>query len=127
MGVAYFIVLERKIDGVDSGMDGKCLARNIEALDAAAARLGVRPLSDFLSADPAQVSEFLKGEGMEVAESEFPPLRQFAAQDGLLTVRALAAHAAAKADGVARDLHECERILTAAAAHGVGWHFEVDF
>ena len=125
MGAAYFIVLERKIEGVDAGMDGKCMSRHMEALDEAARELGVRPLSEFFSADPEQLAEFMEGEGLDDVTP--PPLQQFTAQDGLATVRALASHAAARADGVAEDLRECERILSAAAQHGVGWHFEVDF
>ena len=122
MGAAYFIVLERKIDGVDAGMDGKSLSRHTESLDEAARQLRVCPLSEFFSADPEQMAEFME----EAGDMELPPLQQFTAQDGLATVRALASHAAAQADGVAQDLHECERILSAAAQHGVGWHFEID-
>jgi hypothetical protein len=127
MGAAYFIVLERKIDDVDTGMDGKSLSQHIEALDEAARQLGVRPLSEFFSADPAQLAEFMESEGVDVGDVAPPPLQQFTAQDGLATVRALASHATAQADGVAQDLREGERILSAAAQHGVGWHFEVDF
>jgi hypothetical protein len=127
MGAAYFIVLERKIDGLDTGMDGKSISEHIESLDDAARQLGVRPLSEFFSADPAQLAEFMEGEGVDVGDVAPPALQQFTAQDGLATVRALASHAAARADGVAQDLRECERILSAAAQHGVGWHFEVDF
>lgn len=127
MGAAYFIVLERKIAGVDTGMDGKSLSRHMESLDEAARELGVRPLSEFFSADPEQLAEFMEGESADVGDVTPPALQQFTAQDGLATVRALASHAVAQADGVARDLRECERILSAAAQHGVGWHFEVVF
>ena len=127
MGAAYFIVLERKIDGVDAGMDGKCMSRHMESLDEAARELRVRPLSEFFSADPEQLAEFMEGEGVDVGDTAAPPLQQFTAQYGLATVRALASHAAARADGVAQDLREWERILSAAAQHGIGWHFEVDF
>ena len=127
MGAAYFIVLERKIDGVDTGMDGKSLSQHMESLDEAARQLGVRPLSEFFSADPEQLAEFMEGEGVDVGDTAPPPLQQFTAQDGLATVRALASHVAARADGVTQDLRECERILSAAVQHGVGWHFEVDF
>ena len=126
MGAAYFIVLERKIDGLDTSMDGKSLSRHIESLDEAARRLGVRPLSEFFSVDPKQAADFMEGEGMHVGDLELPPLQQFTAEDGLATVRALSAHSAAQADGVAQDLSACERILSAAAMDGVGWHFEVD-
>jgi hypothetical protein len=127
MGAAYFIVLERKIDGLDADMDGKSLARHMESLDEAARDLGVRPLSEFFSADPEQLAEFMEGEGMEMGDTTPPPLEQFSAQEGLATVRTLTAHTVAQLDGVAQDLRECERILSAAAKHGVGWHFDVDF
>lgn len=127
MGAAYFIVLESKIDGLDTGMDGKSLSQHIDALDQAARDLGVRPLSEYFSIAPDEAADFMEGEGMDAADMELPPLQQFTAEDGLTTVRALAAHSTARADGVAEDLRECERILGIAAQHGVGWHFEVDF
>ncbi len=122
MGAAYFIVLERQIDGVDTRMDGKSISREMEALDDAARQLGVRPLSEFFSADPEQLAEFLDGENA----IELPPLQQFTAQEGLATVRALLAHPTARTDGVTEDLRQYERILNAAAEHGIGWHFEID-
>ncbi len=126
MGAAYFIVLERKIDGVNTDMDGKSLSRHMESLDVAARELGVRPLSEFFSADPEQLAELMEGEGADVGDVDLPQLQQFSAQDGLASVQALAAHATARADGVAQDLSVCERILSTAAQHGVGWHFEID-
>ena len=127
MGAAYFIVLERKIEGLDTSMDGKSLSRQMQSLDAAARELGVRPLSEFFSADPQQLAEFMQSEGLEAGETDLPTLQQFSTEEGLTSIRALAAHAAAKADGVANDLQTCEQILTAVSQHGVGWHFEVDF
>src|SRR5262245_54124747 len=121
MGAAYFIVLERKLEGIETEMDGKSLARHIKPLDHAARELAVRPLSEFLSVDPKQAAEFMHGEGMDTSGMELPPLRQFNAKDGLATVRALAKHAVSRKDGVEADLRECERILSAAAQHGVGW------
>ncbi len=34
MSAAYFIVLERTIDGLETGMDGTSLCRDTESLDA---------------------------------------------------------------------------------------------
>ena len=124
MGAAYFIVLERKIDGLDAMIDGKLLARTSEVLDAIAPQLGVRPISEFISIDPAQAAEFMEGEGMDVGDIELPPLKQFSAQDGLATVRALLSRP--EAQPAIQDLRDCERILTVAAQHRVGWHLEVD-
>src|SRR5262245_56650920 len=108
-------------------MDGKSLSQHIELLDEAARQLGVRALSEFFSADPEQLAEFRESEGVDGGDDAPPPLQQFTAQDGLATARALASHAAARTDGVAQDLRECDRILSAAQKHGIGWHFEVDF
>jgi hypothetical protein len=81
MGSAHYIVLERKIDGLDTGMDGKSLSRHIESLDAAARQLGVRPLSEFFSIAPEQAAEFMEGVGMDAGDIEFPPLHQFSPED----------------------------------------------
>ena len=122
MGAAYFIVLERTIEGIDTGMDGKHLSAHIESLDEAARQLGVRPLSEFYSADPEQLVELIDG----LDASALSPLKQFAAEVGLITVRALTGHSASKVEGVSDDLRECERVLSAAVQHGIGWHFAID-
>ncbi len=125
MGVAYFIVLERKIDGLDAIFDGKMLALAAEDLDAIAPQLGVRTISEFISIDPAQAASFMNDEGIDVGNMELPALQQFSAQDGLATVRALLTRP--EATPAVQDLQDCERILSIAAQHGVGWHLEVDF
>ena len=125
MGAAYFIVLERKIDGLETMMDGKMLARTAEVLDAIAPQLGVRPISEFISIDPVQAAEFMNSEGGDVGDLELPPLEQFSAQDGLATVRALLP--LRQAQPAIQDLQDCERILRVASEQGVGWHLEVDF
>ncbi len=127
MGAAYFIVLEREIDGLDTGMDGKRLSEEMESLDEAARELGVRPLSEFFSADPDDLSEVMEDAGVDEADMNVPPLEQFPAEEGLVTIRALLTHTAGQTEDVARELRDCERILDAAAKAGVRWHFEVDF
>jgi hypothetical protein len=121
MGAAYFIVLERKIDGLETFINGKDLARQMESLDEAARRLGVRPLLEFYSIAPEQAAEFAE---MDISEVNLPPLEQFSAQDGLSTVHALMT--CSEGQAAIEDLKDCERILTVAAQHGVGWHFEID-
>jgi len=126
VGAAYYIVLEKEVEGLESLMDGKSLSRHIESLDAEARQLGVRPLSEFFSIAPEQASEFMEGEGVDAADMELPHLQQFSAEEGLTTVRALLSQSQAHAEHVAEDLRECERILIAASQHGIGWHFEID-
>lgn len=127
MGAAFYIVLESKIDGLDTYLDGKSFTRHIEELDDAARELGVRPLSEFYSADPDTLAEFMEEAGLEEGEMEISPLEHFSPAEGLATVRALAAHPAAQDERVADDLKECERILSAAAERGVNWRFDMDF
>jgi hypothetical protein len=120
MGVAHYIVLAREIEGLDTKMDGKRLSSHMESLDAAARQLGVRPLSGFFSLPPDDLAEFMDG----AEDVELPPLKQFSAQDGLITIRALLARP--EAQPAIQDLQDCERILCAALEHGVGWHFQID-
>ena len=118
---AHYIVLEKEIDGLDLLMDGKKLTRHLEALDAAAQELGVRPLSAFFSMDGEALADVI---GDEADDLEVPPLEQFLAQDGLSTVRALLARP--EAQPAIEDLRACERILAVAARHGIRWHFQLD-
>jgi hypothetical protein len=120
MGAAYYIVLEKPLAGLDTMMDGMSLSWHMETLDVLARQMGVRPLSEFFSMGPEELAEFLEGP----VESESPPLRQFAAREGLATVKALLARPEARAAW--HDLRDCERILTAAAEQGVAWHFQAD-
>jgi hypothetical protein len=121
MGAAFYIVLETEIDGLDTMMDGKMLARKIDALDPAAKQQGVRPLSEFISMDAEAASDIL---GDDLAGIDVPPVKYFSAQEGLATVRALLSRP--EAQPALQDLKDCERILCAAAQHSIGWHLQVD-
>lgn len=125
MSVAYFIVLEREIDGLDTYLNGKDLAKSVEALDRAAASQGLKPLSEFVSLDPDVLGDFDEEEA-DSDSNEPPSLQNFPAEDGLKTIQALL-KSGKWPEGVVIDLQDCERILKEAARHQVGWHFEVDF
>ena len=120
MGAAHYIVLEKEIDGLDTIMDGKHLSQHIESLDKVARELGVRPLSEFFSMPPDELAEFMDG----ADDMELPSLKQFSAKEGLATVRALLPQREAQV--AIEDLQACERILSTAAEHGIGWHFQID-
>jgi hypothetical protein len=133
MGGSYSIVLEKKIENFDASIDGKALARSMEALEELALLRDVRPLTGFTSVDPADAADFLIGEGIPPTGLHLPPVQQFSPEEGLATVRALIAHlnmqpsAVRNPEAVLVDLRSCERILSRAQQHGVRWHFEVDF
>ena len=96
MGVAYFIVAEREVEGLDTFVNGKALAR-CPYLGNLADEAGVRSLLDFFSMSEEDASAFLDDPDPEVAEPEsvwevFEPERWFDASEGLVTVRGLIAH-----------------------------------
>ena len=81
-------------------------------------------MSEFFSIDPEEAATFLDGEGDDHGELVLPPEQYFSADDGLATVRALLPMPGA--EPALRDLHDCERILSIAGEHGIGWHFAMD-
>jgi hypothetical protein len=107
MGVAYTIKLEQPLDGGNDSFRSEALAREVTDLNWTATEIGVRPLSEYCSA------------------------QFFSADDGLNSVQTLFREIAAwsgvkETADILRDLKDCERILCAAAERGVRWHFEVD-
>jgi len=126
MGVALYIALEKEIPGVDTMIGGKRLSRSERHLAKAAKRLGVRPLTEFFSADADEISDLL---GEDAAGIEIPPAQWFSAEEGLKTVDALLAEVEASAQlrTAKDDLLGCQRVLREAQKQGVRWHLAVDF
>jgi hypothetical protein len=85
--MALYIVLEHKDPGFDPFVNGKALGRSEEQLTEIAARLGVRPLMEFFSANPDEAGEFLRSEAL--GDVEIPKEQWFSSEEGLQTVRAL--------------------------------------
>ena len=127
-----FIVLEREIPGLDTMMDGKSLSLASNKLKRLAKKLGVTPLSEFLSIDPVKFSDFLKKEGIRDSVVPIPPLQHFSGEQGLVTIRALLDYikshriSVPNSSGVLKDLQDCERILLLAANHRVRWRMDVE-
>ncbi len=130
MSSALYIVLDRKVPGLDTFMNGKALAAAEEVVTANCERLGVRDLWSFYSVDPLDVADPLDDlddfgdldvrEG-STAESWFP------ATDGLATIRALRQALPGKTvSAVLTDLSDMERILAEAERAGARWYLAVD-
>lgn len=108
---------------------GKALARESDRLDTVARGKGVAGITALLSESPAALIAQLKEEGFDPAKVRIPPEQWFAAADGLKTVRALAAHVAAKPNDfkqpnpILRDLKATEALLASADAAGARFHF----
>ncbi len=146
MSVAFFIVTEQPVEGLDTFVDGKALAhcrpagvkarggrqadRHLEAL---AREAGVKPFMEFFSESPENIRELLDEVEVEAPDVEMPPEQWFSAAEGLATVRGLLSHltahpeATADAEHVLEDLRQFETVLSQLDAAGVRWHLAVDF
>src|SRR5258707_9042992 len=98
MSAAFYIVLERPIEGFDHSVNGKALARAGELLESLANKIGTKPLMKFWSADPEELSEIAGDLGVTVKTNAKPLSSQqwFPAADGLVTVQGLRAAARAE-------------------------------
>jgi hypothetical protein len=131
MGLGWHVALQSPIAGVNpADVDGKALIHRQRDLDELARRLGVEPLSHFVSANPEALGRYLEQQGLDPANHPLAEEEWFAAADGLSTVRGLLAHLRAQPDAVLdslriiRDLQAIERILKAAAAAQIAFHLE---
>jgi hypothetical protein len=133
MSVALYIVLERRDLGFDHHVNGKALGHAGKLLDALAEKAGTKPLMEFFSASPEEMSEFVAslGAGVEENATLVPAEGWFPAEEGLVTIRGLREAARSeKIDNLEKilaDLDEFERVLKAAKEHGVRWHLAVDY
>ena len=133
MGVAWYIVLEKKIPGFDPAVNGRALARAEKILGTLATELGVPGLMQFFSAAPEELAGFAEDHGVDLeskgiilaAEKWFP------AEDGLRTVRALIQagerNRVSQPDPIMGDLKEFENVLEIAQRDDVRWHLAIDY
>jgi hypothetical protein len=133
MSVAWYIVLESKIPGLDDQVNGKALAHAADRLEAAAQQTGVQSLLRFFSASPEELSAFAEAEniGLDPDAVKLPSENWFSAAEGLKTVESLLALVTSidieNSGQIAIDLNEFRRILCSARDHGIRWHLAVDY
>lgn len=132
MSLAWYIVLQRRIGGLDHGVNGQALAHAGSSLEALAKNAGVVPLMDFFSAAPGQLAQFPDDQERSVEPAPKPPPEQwFSAEDGLKTVialkKAVINEQIGEADKIIADLTEFENVLKIASFNQVDWHLAIDF
>ena len=127
MGVAYFIVLDKKKPGFDNSVNGKAVARHVKAISKITKKLKLPDINELASfADLA--AEFGADPDAEGAKEKW-----FDAEEGLRWVRAvyeyIDTHQRSAEDRarVLEDLEEYESVLTKAAKIKAKWHFAMDF
>src|ERR1700734_4481469 len=86
MGATLYIVVEGEDPGFDIFVNGRALARNEDALEKMAQRIGVKPLLEFFSADENSIALLLEeGAGDPEGAKTLPPPHCFVPEDGLIT------------------------------------------
>ncbi|MEZ4528148.1 MAG: hypothetical protein R2941_19735 [Desulfobacterales bacterium] len=132
MGLAWYIVGEKEVEGFDTFVDGKAIAHADEKiLDDIFRELNAAPLMDFFSENPEELADFFD-ENADMPD-DLKTEKWFSATDGLKTVRSLTAHLQTHPDAIAEsgeileDLKEYERILSRFEKQGIRWHLAIDF
>ena len=130
-----YIVVEGEDPGFDIFVNGRVLARNEDALEKLAERLGVKPLLEFFSADQNSMALLLEeGAGDPEWAKTLPPPQWFSPQDGLVTVSTLIEYlrdvpAALGGDtaNAVRELEEFQRVLRKTAIRSLKWQLAVSW
>jgi hypothetical protein len=135
MSASMYIVVEGEDPGFDIFVNGRVLARNEDALEKLAERLGVQPMLEFFSADQNSMAVLLdEGAGDPEWAKTLPPPQWFSPQDGLDTISTLLGYlreapATLGADTapVIRELEEFERVLQKTAHRNLKWQLAVSW
>jgi len=130
-----YIVVEGEDPGFDIFVNGRTLARNEDALEKLAERLGIKPMLEFFSADQNSMA-LLLDEGAVDPEwaKTLPPPQWFSPEDGLETISALIEYlrdAPATLGGdtanAVRELEEFEGVLRKTAMRSLKWQLAVSW
>ena len=136
MAASMYIVVEGEDPGFDTFVNGRSLARNEDALERLALRLGVRPLIEFFySADENSMSLLIEeGAGNPVLIRRLPPPQWYSAGDGLKTVRELLRalndepqQLGSEGEQVLSELLEYAQVLEKTRDREMRWHLAVSW
>ncbi len=135
MSASMYIVVEGEDPGFDIFVNGRALARNEDALEKLALRLGVKPLLEFFSADENSMALLIEeGAGNPEWAKTLPPPQWFSPSDGLVTIRALLDHLrempsalGTETSPVVSELIEYERVLTKTVQRNLRWQLAVSW
>jgi hypothetical protein len=130
-----YIVVEGEDPGYDIFVNGHALARNEDALEKLALRLGVKPLLEFFSADQNSMALLLEeGAGDPEWAKTLPPPQWFSPADGLVSICALLTHLKAAPTALGSDtapivteLEEYERVLRKTETRNLRWQLAVSW
>jgi hypothetical protein len=135
MSASMYIVVEGEDPGYDIFVNGHALARNEDALEKLAIRLGVKPLLEFFSADENSMALLLEeGAGDPEWAKSLPPPQWFSPDDGLVTISTLLDHFkqnptafGSETMPIVNELEEYERVLLKTSRHNLRWQLAVSW
>ena len=130
-----YIVVEGEDPGFDIFVNGHALARNEDALEKLALRLGVKPLLEFFSADENSMALLLdEGAGDPEWAKTLPPPQWFSPDDGLETTSALLdflrenpSALGSETFPIMSELEEYERVLQKTSVRNLRWQLAVSW
>lgn len=135
MAASMYIVVEGEDPGFDIFVNGRALARNEDAIEKLALRLGVRPLIEFFSADENSMSLLIEeGAGNRELMQRLPPPQWYSPGEGLETVEALVGaledepqQLGSEGEQVLAELVEYKRVLRKTEDRKMRWHLAVSW
>jgi hypothetical protein len=130
-----YIVVEGEDPGFDIFVNGHALARNEDALEKLALRLGVKPLLEFFSADENSMALLLEeGAGDPEWAKTLPPPQWFSPDDGLGTISMLLdflrespSALGSETGSIVNELEEYERVLQKTSMRNLRWQLAVSW
>jgi hypothetical protein len=130
-----YIVVEGEDPGFDTFVNGRSLARNEDALERLALRLGVKPLIEFFSADENSMALLIEeGAGNQDLIRRLPPPQWYSPWDGLRTVKALVEalsdepqQLGTEGEQVLSELLEYAQVLAKTKDRNMRWHLAVSW
>lgn len=130
-----YIVVEGEDPGFDIFVNGRALARNEDALEKLARKLGIKPMLEFFSADENSMALLLEeGAGNPEWAKTLPPPQWFAPEDGLISICTLLdflrEHPMALGSetvAVVKEIEEFERVLRKTAHRHLRWQLAVSW
>jgi hypothetical protein len=135
MSASMYIVVEGEDPGYDIFVNGHALARNEDALEKLALRLGIKPLLEFFSADENSMALLLdEGAGDPEWAKTLPPPQWFSPDDGLTTIMTLMeyfrenpAAFGSETAPILNELEEYERVLQKTSKRNLRWQLAVSW
>ncbi len=135
MGATLYIVVEGEDPGFDIFVNGRALARNEDALEKMAQRIGSnRCWNSFLPTKTPWPCCWKKARAIPEWAKTLPPPQWFSPEDGLITVCTLLDHLKSsptalgtETPAVLREMEEFERVLRKTAQRQMRWQLAVSW